>query len=135
MAALQAGTVTVDPSALVAPGVILRADPGATLRIGAGVCLGMGCVLHATAGDLTIEAGVNLGAAVLVVGSGTVGRGACIGYGATLVSPAIAPGVLIPPGSLYQGPLAADAVGASETVTIKTEARIKAEAYLQRFKL
>jgi hypothetical protein len=31
--------------------------------------------------------------------------------------------------------LAADLGGVSETVTIKTEARVKAEAYLQRFKL
>jgi len=132
--ALQAGAVTVDPSAMVAPGVILRADAGAALRVGPGVCLGMGCVLHATGGDLTIEAGVNLGAAVLVVGTGTIGPGACVGYGATLVGPAIAPGTLIPPGSLCQGSLAADLGGVSETVTIKTEARVKAEAYLQRFK-
>ncbi|MFQ3679707.1 MAG: hypothetical protein SNJ60_04275 [Pseudanabaenaceae cyanobacterium] len=134
MTALQSGVVTVDPSAMVAPGVILRADAGAALRIGPGVCLGMGCVLHATGGDLTIEAGANLGAAVLVVGAGTVGCGACVGYGATLIGPAIAPGALIPAGSLCQGALAPASAPPNETVILKTEARIKAETYLQRFK-
>ncbi|PLS68081.1 MAG: hypothetical protein CV045_09965 [Cyanobacteria bacterium M5B4] len=94
------GEVELDPSAVVAPGVLLQADSGCKITIGAGVCLGMGTIVHAHGGKITIEAGANLGAGVLVVGSLTIGQGSCIGATSTIYSKDIAPGQMLAPGSL-----------------------------------
>jgi carbon dioxide concentrating mechanism protein CcmN len=85
------GDVTIDPSAAIAPGVILRADPGSQIRIAAGVCIGMGAILHAHQGTLEVEAGANLAAGVLVVGKGKIGAHACIGAIATIWNASIEP--------------------------------------------
>lgn len=85
------GDVTIDPSAAIAPGVILRADPGSRIAIAAGVCIGMGAILHAHQGTLEVEAGANLAAGVLVVGKGKIGANACIGAIATIWNASIEP--------------------------------------------
>jgi len=41
------GNVTIHPSAAIAPGVLLQADPESQIIIAAGVCVGMGTILHA----------------------------------------------------------------------------------------
>ncbi len=94
------GDVTIDPSAAIAPGVVLRADPEAQIVIGAGVCIGKEVILHAHQGILEIETGAILGAKVLVVGAGKIGENACIGSETTLLAIAIEPKQVIPPGSL-----------------------------------
>jgi carbon dioxide concentrating mechanism protein CcmN len=94
------GNVTVDPSAVIAPGVLLQADPGCHLVVAAGVCIGMGSLLHACRGRLELEAGATLGSGVLLIGSGKIGANACIGSQTTILDSSIAPGQSVPPGSL-----------------------------------
>ncbi len=98
--ALRGGNVTVHPSAAIAPGVLLQADPGASIVVGAGVCIGMGSILHAWGGTIDIGAGANLGAGVLIVGHSTIGDRACIGTATTVMNAAVASGQIVPPGSL-----------------------------------
>lgn len=94
------GEVIVHESAVIAPGVLLQADPGSRLTIEAGVCVGTGSILHAHRGTLTLEAGAIVGNGVLVVGTGTIGSQACIGPFSTIISCSVAAKQLIPPHSL-----------------------------------
>jgi carbon dioxide concentrating mechanism protein CcmN len=94
------GDVSVHPSAVLAPGVLLQADPGCSLVIAAGVCVGQGSILHAHDGTLEIAAGAILGSGVLVVGLGKIGSNACIGSLTTLINPAVDANQVIQPGSL-----------------------------------
>ncbi len=94
------GEVAIAPDAVIAPGVVLKADPMSSIVIGAGVCLGLGSVLHAHQGQIVIEAGASLGAGVLVVGNCRIGTQACVGSSTTLHNASVAPGQILPPGSL-----------------------------------
>ncbi|PPS45953.1 transferase [Chroococcidiopsis sp. TS-821] len=94
------GEVTIDPSAAIAPGVLLQASPNSQIIIGAGVCIGMGCILHAYEGTLEIEAGASLGSGVLVLGKGKIGANACIGSTATILNASVEPQQVVMPGSL-----------------------------------
>jgi carbonic anhydrase/acetyltransferase-like protein (isoleucine patch superfamily) len=94
------GDVVIAEGVAIAPGVLLQADPGSRIVLGSGICLGMGCVVHASGGEIRIDAGVNLGAGVLVVGATTIGPGAIVGAGTTIFGEAIGPGQLVPPNSL-----------------------------------
>lgn len=94
------GEVTIDPSAAIAPGAILQATPNSRIAIAAGVCIGMGSVLHAHDGILEIGSGAILGAGVLVVGAGKIGENACIGSATTIFNCSIEPGQVVAPGSL-----------------------------------
>jgi carbon dioxide concentrating mechanism protein CcmN len=95
------GDVTIHPSAAIAPGVLIQADPDSKITIAAGVCIGMGTVLHARDGWIDIRSGVNLGAGVLIFGSAKIGENACVGASTTIVNCAIAPQSVIAPGSLF----------------------------------
>ncbi|NJO86234.1 MAG: hypothetical protein HC818_06545 [Synechococcaceae cyanobacterium RM1_1_27] len=44
------GDVQMDPTAQIGPGVLLQADPGCQIRVGAGACIGMGSIIHAPRG-------------------------------------------------------------------------------------
>lgn len=94
------GEVSIDPSAAISSGVILRADPDSKIIIGDGVCIGIGAILHAHQGILEVEAGANLGAGVLVVGQGKIGINACIGALTTIWNASIEPWQVVPPSSL-----------------------------------
>ncbi|HIK28166.1 MAG: carbon dioxide concentrating mechanism protein [Oscillatoriaceae bacterium SKW80] len=94
------GDVTIDKSAAIAPGVILHADPGSRIVISAGVCIGMGAILHARNGTLTVEAGAILGAGVLIVGKAKIGANACVGAVTTIINSDIAPQQVVSPASL-----------------------------------
>jgi carbon dioxide concentrating mechanism protein CcmN len=94
------GNVSIDPSAAIAPGVLLQAEADSRITIGAGVCIGAGSIVHATGGELEIGMGVCIGRGVLIIGSGTIERNACIGAGTTAIDPQIAEGEVIPPHSL-----------------------------------
>jgi len=94
------GDVRIDDSAAIAPGVILQADTNFSLTIGAGVCIGMGTILHAHQGNLEIQMGAVLGAGVLVVGAVTIGANACIGSTTTIWNAHVDPERVIIPGSV-----------------------------------
>lgn len=94
------GNVTIHPSAAIAPGVLLQADPESQIIIAAGVCVGMGTILHAHAGILEVESGANIGAGVLIVGKGKIGTNACIGSMTTILNSNLGWGQVVPPGSL-----------------------------------
>jgi carbon dioxide concentrating mechanism protein CcmN len=97
------GDVVIDETAAIASGVLIQADQGGKITIGAGVCIGMGAVLHAQGGLLEIGAGANLGAGVLVYGTSRIGEGACIGASSSIVRAVIAKGAIVPPCSLISG--------------------------------
>ena len=94
------GDVSIDPSAAIAAGVILRAAPGGKITIAAGVCIGMGSILHAYQGLIEVGVGANLGAGVLIVGNCTIGVNACIGSATTIWNSSLDPGVVVAAGSV-----------------------------------
>lgn len=94
------GEVIVDESAVLAPGVIIRAGVNSKIMIGAGVCIGMGTILQVENGIIQISPGANLGAGVLMIGAGIIGENACIGAATTLYNASVAPAQIIPPGSM-----------------------------------
>lgn len=98
------GNVTIDPSAAIAPGVLLQADPDSQIIIASGVCIGMGAILHAHAGILEVEEGANIGTGVLIVGKGKIEANACIGSMTTILNSSVGAGKVVPPGSLIGDP-------------------------------
>ena len=88
------GDVSIAPTATIAPGVLLQADPGSRLVIAADVCIGMGSVVHAHQGMLEIASGATLGAGVLIIG-GRIGASACVGARSTLWNVEIAPDQMV----------------------------------------
>jgi carbon dioxide concentrating mechanism protein CcmN len=94
------GNVSIDPTAAIAPGVLLQAEADSRITIGAGVCIGAGTIIHASGGTIDIGAGVCVGRGVLIVGSGGIDRNACIGAGTTIFNPQIEEGDVIPTHSI-----------------------------------
>lgn len=94
------GEVTIHPSAVLAPGVILQAAVNSKIIIGPGVCIGMGAILQVHEGTLEVEAGANLGAGFLMVGKGKIGANACIGSATTIFNYSVEPEQVIAPGSI-----------------------------------
>jgi carbon dioxide concentrating mechanism protein CcmN len=94
------GDVTIHPSAVLAPGVILQAAVNSKIIIGPGVCIGMGAILQVHEGTLEVEAGANLGAGFLMVGKGKIGANACIGSATTVFNYSVEPEQVVPPGSI-----------------------------------
>lgn len=113
------GDVVIHRDAVIAPGVLMLADPGSRILIGSGVCIGLGAILHAHGGDLIIEAGATLGAGVLIVGAGCIGANTCVGATTTVFNTSIKRGQLIPPASLL-GDTSRQIGGASEETPILT---------------
>ncbi|MEH2042994.1 transferase [Nostoc sp.] len=94
------GEVTIHPSAVLAPGVILQAAINSKIIIGPGVCIGMGAILQVHEGTIEVEAGANLGAGFLMIGKGKIGANACIGSATTIFNYSVEPGQVVPPGSI-----------------------------------
>lgn len=94
------GTVTIDPSAAIAPGVLIQAEPGAQVVVHAGVCIGQGSVIHAASGTVEIAEGATLGTGVLIFGACQVGAGACVGASVTVVGCTVGPGQIVPANSI-----------------------------------
>jgi carbon dioxide concentrating mechanism protein CcmN len=103
------GEVSVHPSAAIAPGVLLQADPGCAITVGAGVCIGMGAIIHAFLnaqddeiqdGKLEISAGANLGAGVLILGNSKLRENCCIGSNSTVLHSTVGQGMVLPPNSV-----------------------------------
>jgi carbon dioxide concentrating mechanism protein CcmN len=114
------GDVVIHSSAAIAPGVLLQADPDHRITIAAGVCIGMGTVLHASGGSLEVGEGANIGAGVLIIGKGGVGANACIGSASTLFNTTVAAMQVVPPGSLL-GDTSRPAATATEETTTEAE--------------
>ena len=98
------GDVRIDPSAAIAPGVLLHADPESQIIIAAGVCIGMGTIVHASKGTVALEYGASLGAGVLVVGKGKIGANACVGSMTTMIDSDVEQRQVVAPGSLLGDP-------------------------------
>ena len=81
------GDVIIASSAVIGSGVILRADPGCSITIRDGVCLGAGVIVHASQGSIEVHQGVCLAGGVLIVGQGRIGKQVCVGSGTTLINP------------------------------------------------
>lgn len=94
------GDVIVHESAIVAPGAILKAAPDSRIVIGAGACVGMGTILNAYQGVISVGAGAILGTGVLIVGRSEIGQNACIGSTTTIYNASIDPDSIVPSGSL-----------------------------------
>ena len=94
------GNVIIHETAVIAPGVILEADSNCRIVIGAGVCLGLGTVIIAYAGNVEIEEGVALAPGTLVIGPVTIGHSACVGSRSTIFQQDIEAQALIPAGDL-----------------------------------
>jgi carbon dioxide concentrating mechanism protein CcmN len=110
------GDVLIHPTAAIAPGVILRAEPNSRILVASGVCIGMGSIIHAYQGDLELEEGVSLGTGVLIIGQGTIGAHACIGSNSTLFNHSVEPKQAIAANTLLGDP--------SRPVTLDVEATV-----------
>jgi carbon dioxide concentrating mechanism protein CcmN len=97
---LVSGDVTIHEGAAIAPGVLLQAGSGSRIIIGAGVCIGIGSVIHVHEGTLEIGDGAIIGAGVLLIGQVKIGDRACIGSASTILDSSIEVGGLVAPGSL-----------------------------------
>lgn len=107
------GDVIIHDSAVVAPGTILQAAPNSRIVIGAGACIGMGVVVNAYQGAIEIETGAVLGSGVLILGTGKIGKNACVGSLTTILNASIDAMAVINAGSLIGD--------SSRQVTIETE--------------
>jgi carbon dioxide concentrating mechanism protein CcmN len=94
------GDVTIQTGSAIASGVLIQADPDSRVVIGAGVCIGLGSVIHAHGGTIEIGEGASIGAGVLLVGAMKIGARACVGSASTILDSSIGAGGLVPPGSL-----------------------------------
>ncbi|WP_299492951.1 hypothetical protein [Acaryochloris sp. IP29b_bin.137] len=94
------GDVTIHPHAKIASGVILQAAPQSKIVIAAGACIGIGVVIQAFEGTITVDSHAVLGAGVLVLGQATIGMNACIGDCTTIINTDIVAQQVIPEGSL-----------------------------------
>ncbi len=95
-----AGRVSLHATAIIADGVLLQADPGCRLIVGAGACVGTGSILHASQGILEIGADVTIGDHVLIVGSGQIGANACVGSHSTVIGESLQAGAVLSSHSL-----------------------------------
>ena len=112
------GDVTIHPSAAIAPGVLLQADPESRVIISAGVCIGMGAILHAYQGNIEVEEGANIGAGVLIVGMVKIGTNACIGSATTIFNSSIGRGEVVSPASLIGDPSRQTATTVEDKTTL-----------------
>ncbi|MBE9063576.1 hypothetical protein [cf. Phormidesmis sp. LEGE 11477] len=117
------GDVTVDSTAAIAPGVVLQAPSGSRIVIEKGACLAGGVCLQSRQGVLTISAGTSLGANVLVIGHGTIGKNACISPSTTLINPQIEPDALVPPGAVI------DQTASAQAAFVQTAGQYASQSY------
>lgn len=96
----SSGDVTISEAAVIAPGVLIQADPNSRIIINAGACIGIGTILHAHNGLIEVGEGANVGAEVLLIGQVSIGAHACIGTASTILNSPIAAYQIVPPGSL-----------------------------------
>ena len=95
------GDVIIASTAVIGKGVVLRADPGCSITIRDGVCLGAGVIIHASQGAIELHQGVCLAGGVLIIGQGQLGRQVCVGAGATLINPSLPDAAMIAANCLW----------------------------------
>lgn len=86
--------ISIGAGANLQDGTMMHADPGFPLRVGAGVSVGHGAVLHGA----TIEDDVLIGMGAIVMNGAVIGTGSIVGAGAC-----VAEGIVVPPRSLVVG--------------------------------
>ncbi|GAA2731335.1 gamma carbonic anhydrase family protein [Pedococcus aerophilus] len=86
--------ITIGPRSNVQDGCVLHADRGIPLRLGAGVTVGHGAVLH----GCLIDDDVLVGMGAIVLNGASIGSGSIIGAGAMIPE-----GTQIPPNSMVLG--------------------------------
>ncbi len=102
------GDVVIAASAVIAPGVLLEADPGARIVIAEGVCLGMGVLIHAQGTDrIAIASGAHIGAGVVITGAVTIGAQAVVGAVSTICGQDVAAGAVLAAGSMLYSQVSA----------------------------
>jgi len=79
MRARRRAGVELESGVLIGRDVVLRAAPGARLRIGAGAALGDGARLEARGGELRVGAGTAVGAHAMLAGAVMIGRECVVG--------------------------------------------------------
>ena len=113
------GEVMIDPSAVLGLGVMIRAETGAKIVIGAGVCVGMGTVLHAQGGDILVGNGVSIGAGGLILGAAKLGDNSCLGTSTTVINSIVPSGTVVSPGTVVNQGLSAVDSGEMEPSAAK----------------
>ena len=98
------GDVRIDDHAVIAPGVIIQAAQDCSVVIASGVCLGMGSIIQAHQGDITIHKGAIIGGSTLIIGTAEIGENSCVGYGTTIFYTSVQAGEILPPNSLIGVP-------------------------------
>lgn len=86
--------ITIGVGSNLQDGVLVHGDPGAPTRVGAGVSVGHGAVLHGT----TVEDDCLIGMRATLLNRSVIGRGSLVAAGAVVLE-----GTVIPPRSLVAG--------------------------------
>jgi len=86
--------ITVGPESNIQDGCCVHTDPGVPVRIGRGVTVGHGAILH----GCEIADGALIGMGAIVLNGARVGERALVGSGAV-----VAEGKIVPPRTLYLG--------------------------------
>ena len=113
--------ITIGPGSNVQDGVIMHVDPGYSLKIGAGVTVGHGAIVHgATIGDNAL-----IGMGAIILNGAVVGQNSLVGANALVTE-----GKVYPPDSLIIGSPAK----AVRSMTAEEIARNRrsAETYVRR---
>lgn len=98
------GDVTIDSTAVIAPGVILQAAPGSKIIIRAGACIGLGAILKAYGGKIEVKENAILGAGVLVIGESKINAQVCVGNSTTIYNTSLESMTIVPAGSVLGDP-------------------------------
>jgi carbon dioxide concentrating mechanism protein CcmN len=115
------GDVTIDDTAIIAPGVILQAAQGSKIIIRAGVSIGMGAILKAYQGTIEVRENAVIGAGSLILGQGVVGANVGLGASVTIYHASIEQMTVIPAGSLIGDPTRSfNSTSPTERVVIKS---------------
>ena len=94
------GDVKIEPNVAIAAGVIIQAADNCQVIIGAGVCIGMGVIIHAYQGNIEIESGATIGSGVLLLGKSKIGANVCVGALATIIEQDLEPNQVVLPASI-----------------------------------
>ena len=120
------GDVEINPTASLAPGVILQAASNSRIVIGADVCIGMGVIINACKGSVEIGDGAILGAGVLIVGESKIGNSSCVGTSTTIFRHNVASMAVVEPGSIL-GDISRQMNLEESQKTTQTDAQSKSE--------
>ena len=121
------GDVEINPTASLAPGVILQAASNSRIVIGADVCIGMGVIINACKGSVEIGNGAILGAGVLIIGESKIGNSSCIGTSTTIFRQNVASMAVVEPGSILGDISRQMNLEESQKTTTQTDAQSKSE--------